>query len=55
MHDLARIAAALRASRAEWDAAVAAAARELDFLSPITHHDPTEVEGDSRRIEINCV
>ena len=54
MHDLARIAAALRASRAEWDAAVAAAARELDFLSP-THHDPTEVEGDSRRIEMNCV
>ena len=54
MHDLARIAAAPRASRAKWDAAVAAARRVLNFLSP-THHDPTEVDGDSRRIKMNCV
>ena len=48
MHDLARIAAAPRASRAEWDAAVAAAARELDFLSVLLLMR-AEPPGDGRR------
>ena len=48
------IAAANQAARAELEAAAAAVQRDRIFLSP-THHDPTEVDGDPRRIEMHCV